>query len=359
VNPGAAGDVDRVPHGGVDDPSLLAFDVGTNPRKPSGAAGVYSSAFAVATSFPMGDYSAFRTAAADYLGCAPRSVVPVAGGVDGLRLALGVSVRPGTSVLVPVPACGEFAREIRLQGAEPCFVPHREVLATDPAPHAAVVVANPNNPLGEAYDDGDLRRYAGRCREVGTTLVVDESSLGVTGRPSLAGDPGVVAIRSLTTVFGLPGLRAGVAVATGGLRDRLDGARATRTLTAPAVEVATYCLGEREFLRDTRDRVASERERLSAGIAAAGFDVHPSDSHLLTFRAPDVDAVRDAARARGIAVRDARTYRGLDSHVRVTVRLPDENDRLLEALRAVDGGASGGDVGSGPGPGPGPNGNDP
>jgi histidinol-phosphate/aromatic aminotransferase/cobyric acid decarboxylase-like protein len=38
------------------------------------------------------------------------------------------------------------------------------------------------------------------------------------------------------------------------------------------------------------------------------------------------------ARQRGVAVRDARTFRGLDGHVRVAVRLPDENDRLLAAL---------------------------
>jgi histidinol-phosphate/aromatic aminotransferase/cobyric acid decarboxylase-like protein len=34
-------------------------------------------------------------------------------------------------------------------------------------------------------------------------------------------------------------------------------------------------------------------------------------------------------------LRDATTFRGLDSHVRVAVRLPDENDRLLETLEAV------------------------
>jgi histidinol-phosphate aminotransferase/threonine-phosphate decarboxylase len=39
----------------------------------------------------------------------------------------------------------------------------------------------------------------------------------------------------------------------------------------------------------------------------------------------------EAGRA-GIALRDARTFRGLDDHVRVAVRTPGENDRLLEAL---------------------------
>ena len=39
-----------------------------------------------------------------------------------------------------------------------------------------------------------------------------------------------------------------------------------------------------------------------------------------------------AERPDGIAVRDARTFSGLDSHVRVAVRRPHENDRLLDSL---------------------------
>jgi histidinol-phosphate/aromatic aminotransferase/cobyric acid decarboxylase-like protein len=42
--------------------------------------------------------------------------------------------------------------------------------------------------------------------------------------------------------------------------------------------------------------------------------------------------VIDRAREAGLVVRDARTFRGLDSHVRVSVRRPAENDRLLAVL---------------------------
>jgi len=46
------------------------------------------------------------------------------------------------------------------------------------------------------------------------------------------------------------------------------------------------------------------------------------------------------ARDRGVAIRDATTFRGLDSHVRVAVRRPAENDRLLAALGVGDGTAT-------------------
>jgi histidinol-phosphate/aromatic aminotransferase/cobyric acid decarboxylase-like protein len=49
-----------------------------------------------------------------------------------------------------------------------------------------------------------------------------------------------------------------------------------------------------------------------------------------------VNLFQQQARDRGVAIRDATTFRGLDSHVRVAVRRPAENDRLLAALGVRD-----------------------
>jgi histidinol-phosphate/aromatic aminotransferase/cobyric acid decarboxylase-like protein len=70
---------------------------------------------------------------------------------------------------------------------------------------------------------------------------------------------------------------------------------------------------------------------------AERFDVNPSDSPFLLLDVGERDpvAVVEFVRERGVALRDATTFRGLDSHVRVAVRLPEENDRLLEVLADV------------------------
>jgi histidinol-phosphate/aromatic aminotransferase/cobyric acid decarboxylase-like protein len=48
-----------------------------------------------------------------------------------------------------------------------------------------------------------------------------------------------------------------------------------------------------------------------------------------------VDDILETAREAGVILRDARTFRGLDNHVRVAVRLRRENGRLLEVLADV------------------------
>ncbi|WP_137283781.1 aminotransferase class I/II-fold pyridoxal phosphate-dependent enzyme [Halorussus salinisoli] len=335
--------VGRVPHGGSDDPDLLEFSANTNPRTPEGVESVYADALDSARSYPNDEYPDFRDAAADFVDCDPDAVVPTPGGLAALRLAFAARVSPGDSVLVPYPSFGEYAREIRLQGGEPEFVPYDELLDADPRPHAAAVVCNPNNPTGDAYAPGALREFAAQCRESDTLLVADEAFLGFTDRPSLVGTEGVAVARSLTKLFGLPGLRAGFAVATGQLGADLATARRAWSLGTPAARVGAHCLRREEFVAETRERVRRERARMADALGER-FDVHPSEAPFLLLDVsecvPDAgecspEEIVRRAREREVAIRDATTFRGLDSHVRVAVRTPDENDRLLEVLGGV------------------------
>lgn len=351
MDPDAVDATERVPHGGTADRDLLEFSANVNPERPEGVRAAYERALEAADRYPDDDYPAFRDAAAEYVDSdgehdvVREHVVPTPGGLAALRLAFATTLRPGDEVLVPAPSFGEYAREVRLQGATPSFVPHDAVVDLDDEALATakmVVACNPNNPTGDAYDPAGVRALAARCRDAGTTLLVDEAFLGFTNEPTLAGEPGAIVARSLTKLFGLPGLRAGFAVATGRERDRLATARRTWNLGAPAATVGAHCLRDHAFVDATRDRVATERARvrdaLPDGLTAYGETTGRdcvAPFVLLELDDGDPAAFVVACRERGVAVRDATTFRGLDAHVRVAVRTPAENDELLEALAAV------------------------
>ncbi|TYL36039.1 threonine-phosphate decarboxylase [Natronococcus pandeyae] len=328
----------RVPHGGEPDREILDFSANTNPETPDGVKAIYRDAFEASRRYPDDDYPDYRAAAADFVGCDSENVIPTPGGLAAIRLAMECSLEPGDEALVPYPSFGEYAREVRLQGATPVFtrvddlLEHRhDVLETV----ALAVVCTPNNPTGEAADPDALASFVARCGDAGTTLLVDEAFLGFTDLPSAVGldREHVVVARSLTKLFGLPGLRAGFAVATGERRDGLETARRAWSLGTPAARVGAYCLRQDAFVRETRERVASERERMRT-VLSDRFDVTPSDAPYLLCDVGDRDVanVLEGAREHGVAVRDATTFRGLDSHVRVAVKDRATNDRLLEAL---------------------------
>lgn len=333
MDPNSIASVGRVPHGSSDDPDVVDLSANVNPRVPDAAREAYEAGFDEARSYPPDGYPAFRRAAAKYVGCDDADVVPTAGGLAAIRLAVEVVVAPGDSVLLPRPSFGEYAREVALQGAEPTFVPHDILLAADPAPYGLAVVCTPNNPTGDAYDPDALRMFADRCRAEGTPLIVDEAFLGYTELESLAGTAGVVVARSLTKLFGLPGLRAGFAVASGDLGDRLAAARPPWSLGWPAARVGAVAMTDTAFVRETRARVAAERAHLRERLAAREeFRVRDSDAPFLLVRVPDVDELLRTTRAEGVVLRDARSFRGLDSHVRVAVQDRESTERLLEAL---------------------------
>jgi L-threonine-O-3-phosphate decarboxylase len=367
MNLDTAIDLDREPHGSSDDPDLLDFSANTNPEVPEGVEAVYREAFAASRTYPAEPSESFREAAADYVDCEPEAVIPAPGGLAAIRATIALAVGPGDSALVPSPSFGEYAREVRLQGGEPEFVPAEptpggdsvydgdSILDADPADHALAVVCTPNNPTGTAYDREALEAFAARCREADTVLLVDEAFLGFTDCRSLAGTEGVVVARSLTKLFGLPGIRTGFAVATGRLGAALRRARRPWNLSAPALATGAYCMRQDEFVRETRERVRAERERMRAPLAER-YDVFPSDAPFLLLDVGEsgrsVGELVATARDRGVAIRDATTFRGLDSHVRVAVRRPEENDRLLAALGVGGteaGGAEAGGAGAGGG----------
>ena len=342
MNPDSVRAGERVPHGGETDRDLLDFSANTNPRTPDGVEEVYAAALEGSRRYPDDGYPEFRAAAGEFVGCESDRVIPTPGGLAAIRLAMEITLEPGDEALLPHPSFGEYAREVRLQGAAPRFVPHDEILESgvDALEDCALaVVCTPNNPTGEAADPDALAEFATRCTAAGTTLLVDEAFLGFTESPSAARleSEDVIVARSLTKLFGLPGLRAGFAVASGENRDALETARRAWSLGTPAARVGAHCLRQEGFVRETRERVAGERERLREALESE-FDVHPSDAPYLLCDVGerDVDDVIATAREGGVAIRDATTFRGLESHVRVAVKDREANDRLLAALGVRD-----------------------
>lgn len=336
MDPDSLDTVDRVPHGGHADEDHVEFSANVNPEVPDGAETVYRDAVDALGEYPSEPPKAFVEAAADYVDVDPGAVIPTPGGLAAIRLAIETTVERGDSVLLPTPSFGEYAREVRLQGATPATTDAASILDADPADHALAVVCNPNNPTGHLYDRERLLEFVRRSRAAGTPVLLDEAFLGFTDRETLAGIDGVIVARSLTKLFGMPGLRAGFAVATGPLLDRLERARRPWNLGAPALRVGAYCMAQTAFVETTRERVERERERMATRLEEH-YGVTPSAAPFLLLEVTEepVDAVIERCERRGLTVRDARTFDKLDSHIRVAIRRPDENRRLEEALLDV------------------------
>jgi L-threonine-O-3-phosphate decarboxylase len=271
----------------------------------------------------------------------PGEVLVLNGAAEAFWL-LAHALRPRRAVCVH-PSFTEPEAALRAAGAEVVRAQRDpEDFSLDPGaidPAADfVVIGNPNNPTGK-LDPAAM--IAGLARP-GRILVVDEAFMDlVPGEAeSLArrGDvPGLVVVRSLTKAWALPGLRAGFLLAPRGVVAALRAARqpwSVNSLALAALEA--YGRGELTSAAVARE-IALAREELAASLRCLpGVRVWPSCANFLLVRVPGGEHVRAGLLERGIAVRRAATFPGLTAdHLRIAVRTPADNERLLAALAEV------------------------
>lgn len=285
------------------------------------------------------DDGAARRAAADRHGRTPAEVLVTAGAAEAFRLvAKTLDIRRAAIVSPTFTEPERALRAARVPVAQVMRDPARG-WALDPAavPVEAdlVVLGNPNNPTG-TLDPPE--RVAALCRP-GRVTVVDEAFMDFVADPGAslaerADLPGLVVVRSVTKLWGIPGVRAGYLVADQELVARFAAARQPWPVGALALAAIEACCSDEAYRREVAADIAAARAALASDLAALpGVTVTPGAANFLLLRVPDGPATGAALRRRGVAVRPS-TFPGLtDDHLRVAVRAPDRNAVLVDAMR--------------------------
>jgi histidinol-phosphate/aromatic aminotransferase/cobyric acid decarboxylase-like protein len=194
-----------------------------------------------------------------------------------------------------------------------------------------VMVGNPTNPTGALHPAATIRALA----RPGRLVVVDEAFMDtVPGEAeSLAGEGGVLVLRSLTKHWSIPGVRAGYVLGDADVVADLRRGQTPWSVSAQAIAAITACTtdGARAESGRRAATIAGWRDRLETGLAERGIPYLPSATSFVLARPGD--GVHTALRDAGIAVRRADTFPGLDpTWVRIAVRPPATTERLLAAL---------------------------
>ena len=346
ANGAAAPDARAIPaklrlHGDtVASPGQLDFAVNVIPGGPP----AWLRGELLAAAGRAGEYPDERPAAAALAarhGREPAEVLPTNGSAEAFWLLASV-LRPARPVVVH-PSFTEPEVALRVAGHSVQRVfRHPKHFGLDPAavPENAdlVVVGNPNNPTGNLDPAGLVACLARPCR----VLVVDEAFMEFTEAEaeSLAGRsdlPGLVVVRSLTKLWALPGVRAGYLLCAPDLAADLRAARQPWSVNGIACAALVACAGDRTTPSRVAERVTAARDELVADLRRLpSVRVWPSAANFLLLAVPAGAAVRSGLADRGIAVRPADSFPGLGpDHLRVAVRSPEDNRRLVAALEEV------------------------
>jgi aspartate/methionine/tyrosine aminotransferase len=218
------------------------------------------------------------------------------GATEALAAAILATVSPGDEVIVMTPAYDAYAPLVRRAGGvvrevalhPPGWRIEREALAAAVTERTrAIIVNNPHNPTGRLFDPAELEAVASVAREHDLIVISDEvwEHLLMDGQDfvPLAALEGMaertLKCGSAGKIFSLTGWKIGWVAAVPRLATLA--ARAHQFLTfasAPNLQAAVaFGMAEGdEWLVPMRRRFARARDRMTAGLEAAGFAVLPS-----------------------------------------------------------------------------------
>ncbi len=315
---------------GLQPAQILRFD-GNVPPLPGVPQIPLSESFARLNEYPEGSYRELREAAAAYAGVAdPECIVVGAGADDLIAIIARTYLAKGRRSMIVAPTYPVYRIASLVENASIAEIGTLDAVQCRAA--AVVWLCNPNNPTGEKLSPAEIASFARALPD--TLLVVDEAYVeygGDTVVPLVAELPNLVVLRTLSKAFGLAGLRVGYAIAQPQVAAELTARRSPAPITIPSARIGAAAL--RSPRTDVEETVA-ERDRIRAALLAAGYDCPESFANFIFVPLAAAAAKADELEARGLMVRR------FPNGIRITPRLPGDNDVLLAALGAGEEGAA-------------------
>ncbi len=341
---------------GLDPATIVQFDLNTSPAPPALMAGLLAAGRfeAPLSEYPPTDYRRLVDAAAARYGVTPAEILVGAGADEILDIVGKVFIPAGGRAVVPTPTYAMYRVLTEQRAASVVAVPRLPAAAgfaldlgatLAAAGDAAVVwLCSPNNPTALAEPDGTiaallagLTKEAAAAKRAAPIVVLDEAYAEFVGT-SLIGlrdaYPNLIVVRTASKAYALAGLRVGFAVARPELIARMNPFRPPGSISTVSVTLVTEALRDPAILDANLERVATERARLTGALRTAGWSVGPSVTNfvLVDFGSTDRAArVAEGLLRRGLVPRTFGAAHPLADHLRLTVRDPGENDRLIEA----------------------------
>jgi histidinol-phosphate aminotransferase len=204
-----------------------------------------------------------------------------------------------------------------------------------------VFLANPDNPTGTAFGRKELDAFLPQVAE-DCLVVLDEAYFEFVdwaeypnGLEYLACWPNLVVLRTFSKAYGLAGLRLGYGVMRPELVAYLHRTRMPFHLTSLAQAAGLAALQDTEHVRRTRELNLLELPRVRHALLALGLTVPESHGNFVFVDLGRPAApIADGLLARGVIVRPVPGY-GFPNALRISIGLPEWNDRMLRGLRAV------------------------
>ena len=206
------------------------------------------------------------------------------------------------------------------------------------APEAGLFyVCTPNNPTGTMTSHSDIEQLVA-AKPKGSVVLVDEAYIhfsdGVSALDLVKADQDVIVLRTFSKIYGMAGIRCGMAIARPDLLAKLESFSGWSAMPITAVSAATASLKHEHLVPERKQLNAAIRQKTFDWLSSQGYSFTPSQSNcfMLDAKRPAKEVI-DAMAARNVYI--GRPWPVWPTHVRITVGTQPEMDAFQAAFQAV------------------------
>ncbi len=291
--------------------------------------------------YPDGGGYFLKNALADTLSVEPDNIILGNGSNELLDIAARTYMRPGDEAVMASPSFVVYEMAVQSMGCRAVQVPLKDYTHDLTAMMGAVTektrlffIANPNNPTGTINRREEFDAIMERMPD-GILTVIDEAYYEYVSDPGYADSMkwfrkgrDVLILRTFSKIYGLAGLRIGYGIAGADVITEMNKLRPPFNTNTIAQVAALGALKDEDHVKKSRQINEEGKRYLYHALEGLGLRYIPTEANFIYMPVENSVALYDGLLKEGVIIRPM----GPDA-VRVTVGLPGENKRFIEALK--------------------------
>lgn len=297
--------------------------------------------------YPDGAAVSLTNALAKHHGVNPDQIIFGAGSDEIILMIARAFLVPGDETIMADQTFPQYKHNAQIENAVSIEVPLKDgthdlpgMLARITDKTKVIWVCNPNNPTGTIVSADEVEQFLAQVPSH-VLVVLDEAYCEYVTDPSypdglklLPKYPNVITLRTFSKIYGLASLRIGYGIGQPDVIRSINQVREPFNTSRFGQAAALASLEDEAFIRHCRDANRKGIDYLTAQFAELGLEWFPAHGNfiMVDVKRPSQEMF-DGLMRKGIIVRGG--FHCYPTHVRITVGSQEENEAVVNALKAL------------------------
>lgn len=202
-----------------------------------------------------------------------------------------------------------------------------------------IFLCSPNNPTGNSFSEEGVTEI---LENFSGLVVIDEAYIDFSKHPSwlkkLQTYPNLVITQTLSKAYGMAGIRLGICYASKEIIGVLNKIKPPYNVNALSQARALERVTKLDLVNKEISDILGERTRLFKVLLEVNYiqKIYESDANFILIKVDDATKRYSELLEMGIVIRNRTNQPLCENTLRLTVGTTSENDRLINALKAIN-----------------------